>query len=708
MEQKIIQLINQYVNFLKQNPTNKDEVYKWEAIMHFQWHWQPEAENFGAMLENALKKRENLIQHYIPYSFIPNMRKYNDNVLKELLGILYDENIDLKTRFFKYKELSIKYMNEFNKKFKKDDKVQQDDNMLAFLLTMRYPDKYYLYTPAIYNWLTDYLEVAPQKKFYYKYEHYMLLGDKFLPFIQQNSELQSLAKAFIPKDFQFDSSRLLFQDMVYQLLMPEEVKFKNFEKLLKKKFSKEDIDYYLLFLKEIIDKHEIQYGDNRCNYTLTDTGIHFTIGQYYVWNMFKTKQKRFGAISSEPISTDYDKFEITEKEPYYNKFNTIPHFTTEQKSKIHQAIEFQLNRTKKSGYRKHNHETFEKYIFAMKKNNLNAPASQSKFNQKHPLNQILYGPPGTGKTYKSKQIAVEIIDGEAPANRMKLNERYDKLVNDGQIAFVSFHQSMNYEDFIEGIKPALNDNEQVIYKIEDGIFKQICSDAQANRQQNYVLIIDEINRANVSAVFGELISLIEPDKRKGQKEALNTILPYSKEKFSVPDNLYLIGTMNTADRSVEALDTALRRRFSFTELMPDAGIFKKLGEKDEIFTGIRKSDILKTINNRIELLLDRDHTIGHSYFIGVNTPEKLVKVFNDKILPLLQEYFYGDYAKIRMILGKYFVKKIKTEQVNFADFENIYDADYKEYIYRLSPVSNQNIEKAMQNLLNLNNHENNR
>lgn len=285
----------------------------------------------------------------------------------------------------------------------------------------------------------------------------------------------------------------------------------------------------------------------------------------------------------------------------------------------------------------------------------------------HNKNTILYGTPGTGKTYSSIQYAVAIIE-EKPLSSIK-SESYSEVFNrfniykeDGLIAFTTFHQSFAYEEFIEGIRPTVSSNlnsksSDIEYEIHNGIFKEFCykaglrkSDASGNYKiTNRVFIIDEINRGNISKIFGELITLIEPCKRIGAKEELKVTLPYSEESFGVPENVYIIGTMNTADRSIARMDTALRRRFNFVEILPDSDTLR-----DIIVEGINISQLLNTLNKRITILLDREHTIGHSFFIPLKedkTIEKLASIFKNEIIPLLQEYFYDDYERIQLILG---------------------------------------------------------
>lgn len=454
-------------------------------------------------------------------------------------------------------------------------------------------------------------------------------------------------------------------------------------------------------------------------------------------------------------------------------------------------------------------------------------------------NMILYGPPGTGKTYNSVNYAVAIIEGKSLADVQKesyadIFERYKEYKKQGRIEFTTFHQSYGYEEFIEGIKPVISDdddNTNVEYEISSGVFKKFCERAsvpsnidvnynakvwfvrlkdttgkslkeecysdgcirfQGSKEnpgswliehlnnihqgdyvvsylekskivdaigiisddepfyddskkdycwtrkvdwqvtntpfdlydingstylpnfqiaelkktkvtdlvgllsenalvqtevysRPYVFIIDEINRGNISKIFGELITLIENTKRLGQPEEATATLPYSGKAFGVPDNVYILGTMNTADRSIALLDTALRRRFSFVEMMPDAGVLDGI-----VVDGINIAKMLDIINQRIEVLYDREHTIGHAFFTRLReepTIENLATIFKKSIIPLLQEYFYEDYQKIQLVLGDNskdkafkFVQDANVEAKDLFEGYLDYDLPEKKYI----------------------------
>lgn len=331
----------------------------------------------------------------------------------------------------------------------------------------------------------------------------------------------------------------------------------------------------------------------------------------------------------------------------------------------------------------------------------------------------------TDSTWQIVETKKELIDDLIEISEIIKNykESTSKLIN---YKFITFHQSFSYEDFIEGIKPVMDEdtqeeNSSVAYTIEKGVFYQCCNEAaklagflglkdainnytkqeRANKFKNalpYGLFIDEINRGNVSQIFGELITLIEDDKRLGNSEIILD-LPYSKEKFGVPPNLHIIGTMNTADRSVEALDTALRRRFSFVEMPP---IYNLQGLEGQVY-GFILYEILATLNKRIVRLLNNDHAIGHSYFLNKDE-DTIIESFYKNIIPLLQEYFFGDYGKMMLVLGNGFVTydEWKDEEKFFASYSDAKkDYDVKD-LYFIQDYSNnkQGFAEALKKLMN--------
>lgn len=264
----------------------------------------------------------------------------------------------------------------------------------------------------------------------------------------------------------------------------------------------------------------------------------------------------------------------------------------------------------------------------------------------------------TGKKYVEEELNDILKRLQAP-QQYKIEDFYK---------FITFHQSYSYEEFVEGIKPEVDDESNVTYRVTDGIFKKICAEARENMDKAYVLVIDEINRGNISKIFGELITLIEDNKRIGNKEALEVSLPYSQEKFGAPANLFIIGTMNTSDRSIASIDIALRRRFKFKEVMPDPTLVPVEVE------GIQLRTLFESLNKKISILLDRDHQIGHSYFIGITTIEQLKTAWFDCVIPLLNEYFYGEWDKLQALLRDFIeVKDIPAYLKSLYDEDKYFD-----------------------------------
>lgn len=322
---------------------------------------------------------------------------------------------------------------------------------------------------------------------------------------------------------------------------------------------------------------------------------------------------------------------------------------------------------------------------------------------KTPRNIILYGPPGTGKTFLSRKLAIELIEKNTYTLNPKSEEidwvdikkKYEKYKDENRIKFITFHQSYSYEEFIQGYR--YKDNKIIL---KDGIFKRFVDyiHNQNDYSNNFVFIIDEINRGNISKIFGEIITIVEDDKRLQASNETDVILPNTKmdvedsnkeeQRFILPPNLYIIGTMNTADRSIALMDIALRRRFHFEGLYPDSEIIKNeltksidsLQENENIeffdVSDIEKlQKIFDILNKRIEVLLDRDHMIGHSYFLNVLSNKDLFSLWYGKILPLLNEYFYNDWERLKMLLGEY----NESENKGFIqDLSDLYKGIFEE------------------------------
>jgi 5-methylcytosine-specific restriction protein B len=935
MIEKFKQLLDTYLVLLKNEKYN-NEIYKWDAIDHFQKHWQADTDDFYIMFKEAFKKKDNLL-FLNSYGFLDKLGKLFPEKLRALMLALYDESIPLNERFKTHQKKSKEYLIELKLKLdRKNLNHQQDERTISFLLVFRYPEKYFLYMDTVYKAYCNEIGVKAKNagdKFY----HFTELGNNVLPIIEQNEQLQNAVKSFLKGNYSFDSNKLIFQDILFRTLLLE-VKNGDVKGFLGKLAY--DIREELTVMNHPLAQHVWQENDSatyRQISILPDEDIVSIQDIHYEILLYANKisaeihpeGKRPFKLKMKPLvenltSDDYKlvvwSHPVKEHEYEKGEFHKIvPNELVD--FKMDESYYPTLKENLKNQFIKLYDDYNDRFVTFFKDGNNNtmeakAPKSKASNKNMEPTNLILFGPPGTGKTFNTINKAIELINPHFDLNqeREKVKAEFDRLKSDGKIVFTTFHQSMSYEDFVEGIKPVLSDendnslkyhlasgilkvlveriNEAIVFEtsehnelilskdkfsnpinkvslgrtgtpeedmiynycmknnciaisygddidfkdvknrsdirkkykeheleygvasdfaisaierlvlwmkegqlvfVSDGLkmikaigevsgkyfcnpnaeipyvqFREvnwIYKDLElpifeiygkvfsqqtiyqidgkqidqsffskegkhlSNEKSNYVLIIDEINRGNVSQILGELITLIEPDKRQGMPEALELTLPYSKEKFSVPSNLHIIGTMNTADRSVEALDTALRRRFEFKEMVPrpelvsparmiwnlfwkyedvkwenaeyknkeaallellkpqdfhnkkkiiwdkwdDIQLEKQIADLEQlIYSGINLQTLLIIINARIEKLLDKDHKIGHSYFMSVYSLEDLKAVFRNSVIPLLEEYFFGDYGKIGLVLGSSFVEKLAEATFSFAKF-NDYD-----------------------------------
>lgn len=848
-EDPLRMLIERYKEKLADNGMDISESYKWKLLQEYGGRPDTNASDFS--LEIMAIPYANLIfKHGLAVK--KHISESNGEQYRQSFKILFDQQIDLQERIEKFQEHVLQIYRSMNM----DLPSHHDERTIATFLAVKYPQDYAFYKHSFYSKLCKLKGISTESAGR-KYVHYLGELNSFIKqYILTDPTLLDLVSKNLPEGSYADPNhKLLAQDILYTMLDKDIISFTGTIDELRISMAESETilkDFTIDKTKDkgingkkdtfawIRDGSKI-IGNLNAHYEISVRNRWGKMNQYFVDVHFEGSDKgKYEKIITEPLPTELDWFIWLDDTKSIGCTTAVD---PADPNAVEQLMDLLIHLETSIGDRIREVMP-QKYVLM---------AEKPLFGQ--PLNQILYGPPGTGKTYHTVDKALEIVDPEFykkhKENRKELTKRFrDLLIRDfehtsGQIAFCTFHQSMAYEDFVEGIKPVppRTIEETVNYQIADGLFKKICMEAtksksvlgfddayekfindlieddnrlilhtpklnkpfnirvnsnhnvvaipqtvnatemvvtksmiknymlhgivddwksytvaisdyikanytfsitdQDNSMKNYVLIIDEINRGNVSQIFGELITLIEDNKRFGEKESLEIILPYSAMSFSVPKNLYIIGTMNTADRSIEALDSALRRRFSFEEMQPNTYLLsparmvwqlwwqyekqdwtdgeylkretslynllgatglqqmsekdkdnrwermKKNGEgervfNDQSFTGLNLQAMLETINLRLEKLLSSDHSIGHSYLMEVCSMDDLSEAVYNKIIPLLQEYFYGDLGKIGLVMGKGFIRaKPQSTSDIFADFEYETDMLSEKIIYEI-------------------------
>lgn len=812
----------------------KNELYKWEAVKQFQTAWKPDAEDFAAMLKDALSKSSNLLAggNYYARRMLQLFAEMNPNKTRQaMVDILFDEDTDLQIRMRQYEKVAIELLKEFNERNRTDSivpakKHDQDPRAMNIYLTFLRPGSHYLYKYSTYKNIAVRLDVEKEKGKFECVAGYDVICERILDRLKTKyPEVIKKSDSLLPADLRNvdPEHHLLVQDIIYYVdtysadygwfPSPEEydpgISSSEWQELLEDPTITNDNNLIALKCFRTFSNGA----------TCTEVANKYGRPKNFYLNGIVSLARRVHARTNCPMNPrDKDS---------KDRLWTLPCVGKDAAKGQAGGFIWKLR---------------DELLEAMEEIDLSSVPQYANGEDREEVNQvtkvgcniILYGPPGTGKTYNVATMAwlvsrgidatFENVQKLSDEERAEAKAWYDAQLADrenGQVAFTTFHQSYGYEEFIEGIRPAIPeeyDSEaegDLGYIYEDGVFKAFCkrssksvsidetkyfgfndnptvwkvslggtgdnpvrkeclenghirigwdsygpdvtdeTDFSTNggktvltafvtkmrigdivlscfsattvdaigvitgeaewhdehdhlkRQRNvkwiakdiafdivkgfdlptmtlstvyrlkldeadvlkmieqtggkdlrmtvpndkpYIFVIDEINRGNISKVFGELITLIEPSKRAGRSDQQSAILPYTKQPFSVPANVTIIGTMNTADRSIALMDTALRRRFRFVEVMPDYKALDGIGEID----GINVSNMVRRMNQRIDVLYDREHEIGHAYFMGLKdepTIRKLATIFEERVIPLLQEYFYDDYEKIRLVLA---------------------------------------------------------
>lgn len=652
---KFIQLFDEYKAYRKEHSlADSDELYKWKKVT--------ECKKLNDIVDRAVTiGSTNLVYTQVIAAKFKDLKAKHYSGFKAALEKLVSEDKPLDDRIWQFHE-DIKAIEQPN---------SIDERTAAAVLTVNNPLKYAFYQNAFYVKFCQYLGIEPHKA-WHCYSHYLSLLDKLIAIIQNDNEIHGL----LEKDLTglVHSDRMIAQDIIWwKWPTYKEKTTKSTETMDDITKFKHILEYFLAHLNYVTNGNSTKvHGYAEYIKPFVDKGTFKKAGFGYKGEGIQKQVAAWCNLSDGELCVNVNATSYQNPKACYINWKdtgvnvvaswengeavrlSLSYFSEDGDNKSWKDLKSSFSMDELGLYdHKAPNDNLQEFFSNYRLAYLNDVygISEEMYNAcrliKSKKNIVLQGAPGTGKTYSTAVLALLAL-GEivSVADRKKVMEHYKKDEAEGKIFFTTFHQSMDYEDFVEGMKPvAIRDNTNkpigVEYKVEPGIFKTAVDRA---KEHPVVLIIDEINRGNVSKIFGELITLLEADKRvnKDGTSGLAVRLPYSKESFYVPDDLCIIGTMNTTDRSTGSIDYAVRRRFAFITLKSDRGVVEAYykGNEETKAKALSYFDEVKKFieDNKMSDVDFEDLMVGHSYFMADNAIE-LEDKMEYEVKPLLLEYY---------------------------------------------------------------------